>query len=118
MGLRDPLLKHRPWRRRRLERLGREGRNPERLESLVGELQEGVALGRTLGLCELGQPAGPCCSRGAGGCGLPGNSRPEGVVSDAPGYLVEQRKLQRSRPAAPGEEESWQYHWDYYQGRI
>ena len=23
VGLRDPLLKHRPWRRRRLERLGR-----------------------------------------------------------------------------------------------
>ena len=50
--------------------------------------------------------------------GLPTSSTPMDAPIYAQGYLDQRKELQTTRPAAPPEEQSIAYHWDYHQGRL
>ena len=49
---------------------------------------------------------------------LPLKSTPRDAPLYAQGYLVERQTLQPQRPPLPGDEDVWQFCWDYHQGRL
>ena len=49
---------------------------------------------------------------------LPLKSMPRDAPLYAQGYLVERQTLQPTRPPLPGEEDLFQFCWDYHQGRL
>ena len=49
---------------------------------------------------------------------LPHKSTPRDAPLYAQGYLVERQSLQPQRPPLPGDEDLFQFCWDYHQGRL
>ena len=49
---------------------------------------------------------------------LPLKSTPRDAPLYAQGYLVERQTLQPKRPPLPGDEDLFQFCWDYHQGRL
>ena len=49
---------------------------------------------------------------------LPHKSTPRDTPLYAQGYLDERQTLQPQRPPLPGDEDAWQFCWDYHQGRL
>ena len=117
VGLREPLRKHLQSVLPFLERQGRTERYFTRLNSLTNALQN------------TGEPA-PDSASFDSWCirylshdlspkpELPRKSTPKDAPLYAQGYLDERQTLQPQRPPLLGDDDLFQFCWDYHQGRL
>ena len=117
VGLREPLRKHLQSVLPFLERRGSSDRYLAQINSLANTLQNSEE-----------PPQDPesfnsWCTRylshdRSRKPELPHNSTPRDAPLYAQGYLVERRTLQPQCPPLPGDEDLFQFCWDYHQGRM
>ena len=117
VGLREPLRNHLQSVLPFLERRGRSERYLARLNSLVNALQNSEepppdpASFDTWCYRYLSHDLSPKPE-------LPHKSTPRDAPLYAQGYLDERQSLQPQRPPLPGDEDIFQFCWDYHQGRL
>ena len=117
VGLREPLRKHLQSVLPFLERRGRAERYIAQLNSLANALQnseeppQDSASFNSFCTGYLSHDRSPKPE-------LPHNSTPRDAPLYAQGYLDERQTLQPKRPPLPGDEDLFQFCWDYHQGRL
>ena len=117
VGLREPLRKHLQSVLPFLERRGRAERYIAQLNSLANALQnseeqpQDSASFNSFCTGYLSHDRSPKPE-------LPHNSTPRDAPLYAQGYLDERQTLQPQRPPLPGDEDLFQFCWDYHQGRL
>ena len=117
VGLREPLRKHIQSVLPFLERRGRADSYLARLNSLANALQNteeptpDPASFNSWCTSYLSHDRSPKPE-------LPHNSTPRDAPLYAQGYLDERQSLQPKRPPLPGDEDLFQFCWDYHQGRL
>ena len=117
-GLREPLQKHSQSVLPALERRGTGDQYRQSLDMLATHLQEAAGLDLPIETFAAWASAVLSDKTDTAATGLPTSSTPQDAPAYAQGYLDQRRELQANRPAAPPDEESPAYHWDYHQGRI
>ena len=117
VGLREPLRKHLQSVLPFLERRERSERYLAQLNALANALQN------TEEPAQDSASFGSWCTRylshdRSPKPDLPLKSTPKDAPLYAQGYLAERRSLQPQRPPLPGDEDIFQFCWDYHQGRL
>ena len=118
VGLREPLQKHRQSVRPRLERQGRAETYRNTLNRLADALQETGEAPEPRRTFESWAGIVLSNKQETKDPGLPTASTPEDAPLYAQGYMVERQTLQPKRPPLPGDEDIFQFCWDYHQGRL